>query len=137
MKPVIISFFAHRLLNFIILIFIPLAIVAPHGVVWETIIGGLIGLYYSRKQQLTELPQHLILILLAFPLWGLVTSLWSKYPNVSLLMSLKILSLVILGLYWCRLTLSLPYHTQRSLIRSFLGGLFFGILFLIIDKWTW
>ena len=134
MKPVILSLAAQRFLNFIIFLFIPLSILAPHSVVWEIVIAGLIGLYYHDKQQLYVLPRYLVIVLFAIPLWGLVTSLWSINPKASLLASLKILSLVILGFSWCRLTLSLSEESQKSLIKAFLGGLFFGLLLLSAEK---
>lgn len=135
MTPVILSPFVHRLLHIVIFLLIPIAIGAPHMVVWEIIIGGLVGLYYSRKQSLAELPQPLIAILLMIPLWALVTTFWAEHPVSSLTTSLKVLTLVILGFYWCRLTLSLPQSTRKSLIAALITGLFLGLLFLIIDTW--
>lgn len=135
MTPVILSPFVHRLLHIIIFLFIPVAIVAPHMVVWEVIIGGLVGLYYSREQSLTELPSSLIITLLMIPLWGLVTALWAEHPASSLTMSLKVLALIILGLYWCRFTLNLPHGTRTSLITALITGLLFGLLFLLMDTW--
>jgi exopolysaccharide production protein ExoQ len=135
MRTVVLSSFVHRLLHIIIFLFIPIAIMAPHVVVWEIIIGGLIGLYYSRKQSLTQISLPLTIILLMIPLWALVTTLWAKYPLSSLTTSLKVLALVILGLYWCRLTLSLPQQTRKSLITALIAGFFFGILFLVGDIW--
>ena len=135
MTPVILSPFVHRLLHMVVFLFIPIAIAAPHMVIWEIIIGGLVGLYYSRKQFLAELPLPLITILLMIPLWALITALWAQYPLSSLTTGLKILTLVILGLYWCRLTLSLPQQTRKSLITALITGLLFGIFFLIGDIW--
>ena len=135
MRPVVLSPFVHRLLHVIIFLFIPVAIVAPRIVVWEIIIGGLVGLYYSRKQSLTQIPLPLNIIILMIPLWALVTTLWAKYPISSLMTSLKILALVVLGLYWCRLTLSVPQQTRKSLITALIVGFLFGLLFLIGDIW--
>lgn len=136
MTPVALSPFAHRLLTVIVFLFIPLSIIAPHAVVWEIIIGGLTGLYYSRKQLLADLPKPLMTTLLLIPLWGLVTALWAEYPMVSLIMSLKIAALAVLGLYWCQLTLSLPRATRKSLIHALVGGLFLGIFFHVLDTWS-
>jgi exopolysaccharide production protein ExoQ len=133
MTPVVLSPFANQLIK--VLIF-PVSILVPHGVVWEIIIGGLIGLYYSRKQILEELPYPLVVTLFLIPLWAIVTTLWAKYPIVSLIMSLKILVLVLLGIFWCRLCLSLPQSTRQSLIRALLGGLFLGLFFLLIEYWS-
>ncbi|MBM3632962.1 MAG: O-antigen ligase family protein [Alphaproteobacteria bacterium] len=130
MKPVILSLVTQRFLNFIIFLFIPLSILAPHSIVWEIVIAGLIGLYYNYKQRLYVLPRYLVMVLFAIPVWGLVTSLWSINPTASFLASLKILSLVTFGLAWCRLSLSLSEESQKSLIKAFLGGLFFGLLLL-------
>lgn len=135
MTPVILSPFVYRLLHVVIFLLVPIAVIAPHIVVWEVITGGLAGLYYSRKQSLSALPKPLIAILLMIPLWGLVTSFWAEYPLSSLTASLKVLTLVILGIYWCRLTLSLPQSTRKSLITSLIAGLLLGILFLISDIW--
>lgn len=134
MKPVILSLAIQRVLNFIIFLFIPLSLMAPHSIVWEIVIAGLIGLYYNYKQELYVLPRYLVMVLFAIPLWGLLTSLWSINPKASFLASLKILSLVTLGLSWCRLTLSLSEDAQKSLIKAFLGGLFFGLLLLSAEK---
>ena len=135
MTPVTLSSFANRLLMGIVFLFIPLSLMAPHSVVWEIIIGGLVGLYYSQKQPLTKLSKPLVYTLLAIPLWAMVTVLWAEYPKSAFIMSLKILALIILGLYWCRLTLSLPEDTQKSLIKALMGGLFLGIFFLTLDSW--
>lgn len=135
MMSVIISPIAHRFLTLLVFLLIPISIAAPHAVVWEIIFGGLIGLYYSRTHRLSELPQPLIVILLAIPVWGLVTALWSNNAMASVLTSLKVLALVVLGISWCRLTLSLPQSTRKSLINALIGGLFLGILFLIIETW--
>ncbi|MCE3231201.1 MAG: O-antigen polymerase [Alphaproteobacteria bacterium] len=136
MTPVVLSSCARRLLTGIIFLFIPLSVMAPHGVVWEIIIAGLTGLYYSRKQPLADLPKPLTSLLLLIPLWGLVTAVWSTHPLSSLVMGLKILGLVVLGLYWCRLTLSLPKAIQKSFIHALIGGLLLGIFFLLIDVWS-
>lgn len=135
MRPVVLSPFVHRLLHIIIFLFIPVAIMAPHIVVWEITIGGLIGLYYCRKQSLPEIPLPLTIILLMIPLWAMVTTLWAKYPLSSLMTSLKILALVILGLYWCRLTLSLPLQSRKSLLTALITGFLFGMFFLVGDIW--
>jgi len=135
MTPVILSPFVHRLLRMIVFLFIPIAVMAPQMVVWEIIVAGLVALYYSRKQSLEELSLPLITILLIIPLWALVTALWAKYPFSSLITGLKILTLVILGLYWCRFTLSLPQQTRKSLVGALITGLLFGILFLMADVW--
>lgn len=136
MTPIVLSPFAHRLLMAIIFLFMPLSIVAPHGIVWEIIIGGLTGLYYSRKQTLKNVPKPLVAILLLIPLWSMVTALWSQHPAVSLMTSLKILGLVTLGIYWCRLTLSLPQATQKTFSNALTGGLLLGISFLAADAWA-
>lgn len=135
MTPVVLSSFASRLLTVIVFLFIPLSLMTPHGVVWEVIIGGSVGLYYSRKQILTNLPKPLVYTLLAIPLWGIVTVLWAEYPGNSFIMGLKILALIILGLYWCRLTLSLSQDTRKSLIKALTGGLFLSLFFLNLDFW--
>lgn len=135
MMPVALSPLANRFLIILIFLFIPTSIVAPHAIVWEVILGGLIALYYSRKQRLVEFPQPLLAVLLAVPLWGIVTSLWSHHPIDSLLMGLKVLALVILGIYWCRLTLSLAPMTRKSVINALIGGLFLGLFFLFIDAY--
>jgi len=44
--------------------------------------------------------------------------------------------LVILGLSWCQLTLNLTQATRKSLINALIGGLLFGIFFLMIDNWS-
>ncbi len=136
MTPVILSSFASRLLTAIVFLFIPLSIMAPHGVVWEIIMGGLVGLYYSQKHPLIKLPKPLVYTLLAIPFWAMVTVLWAEYPGSSFIMGLKILALIILGLYWCRLTLSLSQDTQKSLVKALMGGLFLGIFFLNLDAWS-
>lgn len=135
MTPVPISPLVNRLLHIIIFIFIPIAILAPHMIVWEVIIGGLVGLYYSRKQSLAELPKSITILLLMIPFWALVTTLWADHPLSSLVTSLKTLSLVIFGLYWCRLTLSLPPLIRKSLVTALIVGLFIGIFFLTVDIW--
>jgi len=135
MIPVILSPFACRLLATIVFLLVPLSIIAPHAVVWEILIGGGVGLYYSRHQNLKALPQPLVLTLLSISLWGIVTALWSQYPLTSLITGLKIAGLVILGIYWCRLVLSLPQETKKKLANALVGGVFLGILFLAIDAW--
>lgn len=136
MTPVVLSPFAHRLLIAIVFLFIPLSIVAPHSIVWAIIVSGLIGVYYSRKQPLVALPSSLTILLLLIPLWGLMTVLWANSPLNALTTSLKVLALVTLGLYWCRLTLSLPQATRKFLIQALIGGLILGLCFFIIDTWS-
>lgn len=136
MTPVVLSPFAYRLLTVIIFLFVPLSIMAPHSIVWEIIIGGLIGLYYNRKQPFRDLPQPLTLLLLLIPLWGLVTALWSNQPLNSLTVSLKVLALLVLGLSWCQLTLRLPQAARKSFIHALMGGLLFGVCFFLIDAWS-
>lgn len=124
---------AHRFLSMLIFFFIPLSFLSPHAIVWEVILGGIMGMYYSRQQKLYELPHPIIITILAFPLWGLTTALWSKNPGDSLLLGLKILGLILLGLYWCRLLLSLSTSSRRRLLNMFMGGLCIGILFFIFE----
>jgi|GEM_PF-1725711 len=127
--------FMYRLLHVAIFLLIPLAIIAPHMVVWEIVIGGLIGLYYSRGH-FSKIPsQPLIIILFMIPLWALVTALWAEHPLASLITGLRILTLITLGLYWCQLTINLSQQTQKSLIMALVSGLFLGILLLIVDIW--
>lgn len=135
MIPVTLSPFAHWLLAISIFLFIPLSIIAPHSIVGIIVIGGLTGLYYSQKRPLPNLPSALIAILFLIPSWALVTALWSQHPGASFIASLKILALVILGVYWCRLSLKLPHETQKSLIIALMSGLCLGLAFLIIDAW--
>lgn len=133
MSPVILSPFMYRLLHIAIFLLIPISITAPHMVVWEIVIGGLAGLHYSRKYSLSNLPQSLIVIILMIPLWALITALWAQHSFASFIAGLRALALVILGLYWCRLTASLSQQTQKSLITALISGLIFGMLFLIGD----
>lgn len=135
MTPVILSPFANHILKSLIFLFIPLSIMAPHGVVWEIIIAGLIGLYYSRTHTLEKLPKPMVVVLFMIPLWGLLSSLWSKYSIHSLTSSLKIFALVFLGIFWCRLTLSLPPNIKKYLMQALLVGLLTGIVFLLIEEW--
>lgn len=135
MTTVILSPGIQKFLTILIFLFIPISIISPHAMVWEVIFGGLIGIYYSRNYNLPQIPYSIIITLLAIPIWGLVTTLWSKFPFNSLLMSLKILALIILGIFWCRLTLSLDTQTRKSFTNALIGGLFVGIFFLIIDNW--
>jgi exopolysaccharide production protein ExoQ len=133
MTTVIISPVMEKFLNILIFLFIPLSIISPHTIVLEVILGGLIGLYYSRKFKLTEIPNAITIALLAIPSWGMITTLWAKYPLDAVLMNLKIFALIILGIYWCRLTLSIPVYTRQALTKSLISGLFVGIFFFIVD----
>ena len=128
--------FARTLLIITLFLFIPVAIMAPHGVVWEIVIGGLVGVYYSRQQPLFDLPRSLTFILLCIPTWALITALWAQHPLLSLLMSLKIFVLLIFGIYWCRLTLSLSQPDKQSLIKALIAGLLLGLIFLLTDLWA-
>jgi len=118
-----------------IFLFIPIAIVAPHGIVWEIIIGGLIGIYYNQKHPLENLPKPLTISIFAIPLWALLSSAWTNFPFNSFTTSLKVFALVILGYYWCRFTSNLSLDLRKSLIRALIGGLFIGVLFLLIETW--
>lgn len=136
MTPVVLSPFGTQLLKILIFLFIPVSILAPHGIVWEIIIGGLIGLYYGRKQPLEELPYPLTVTLFLIPLWAIVTTLWAKYPMVSLIMCLKVLALVLFGTFWCRLCLSLPQNTRRTLIHALIAGLILGLMLLFMEYFS-
>ena len=124
----------HRVLMLLIFLFIPISVMAPQALVWEIIIGGLIGFYYTHKQSLLKFPKPLIFILLVIPLWGLVTTLWAYNPFSTALVSLKVLSLGVLGAYWCRFTLSMSPSTQAYLIKAFVAGLILGMVLLAINK---
>ena len=133
--PVILSPFACRLLQAVIFLIVPTAIVAPHGVVWGILISGALGLYYSLKQPLPHLPKPLPGITLALPLWGTVTSFWAEYPWISFIAGVKVLILFILGLYWCRLVSGLASDVKKSFLNAFIAGLLIGIIFLLVDIW--
>lgn len=136
MSPVILSPLMRRLLQTTIFLFIPLAIMAPHAVVWELVLGGLIAFSYSRKSVLEDFPKPLKMNLLAIPVWGLITTLWAQHPFPAFVVSLKIGALVILGIFWCRLMLSLSSDIRQSLIYALLMGLFLGIFLLLIDLFS-
>lgn len=131
--PVVLSSFSYHLLRIIAFLFIPISILAPHGVVWTLLIGGMVAVYYSCKNSFVRFPKFLGVTLFMIPLWGGVTCLWAKYPMASLFMSLKVFTLIFLGIYWCRFVSSLPSSVQRSLSQLFLSGLLLGLFLLFID----
>jgi exopolysaccharide production protein ExoQ len=140
MAPIVLAPFVQRLLTVFIFLLLPTALLGPHGVVWEIIVAGFIGLYYGQKHQLADFPKPLMAALLAFPLWGLVTALWAEYPLAAALMSLKVLSLIILGVAWCRFTLSLHPDAQKPLLNALIAGLLMATFLLFINCWmgnTW
>lgn len=112
---------------------IPIGIISPHAMIFPLIIGGACGIFTGFKDGFKGTSKLFLISLLALIGYGAISSIWSIAPFASILLSLKLLGLVILGVFWCHFLNQLEEKQKQQIVISLLAGIIFGLIFVGVD----
>jgi O-antigen ligase len=130
----IISPFIYRLILFIVFMIAPVGVMAPHAMVLLIILGGICGGSVIYKYKIPfQLSKNLIISLFLLICWGILTSVWSKIPLKSFLLSLKLLSICVLGGFWFNLIKIVDERQRNGIAIALLTGIILALAFISLD----